>query len=60
MDFFAPPGSLATLRQFKVMLFNDNGNTREYVSRSLVQVVGLPEDVAYQIMMQVIRDTERR
>lgn len=39
--------------QFKVMLFNDNGNTREYVSRSLVQVVGLPESVAYAIMMQV-------
>lgn len=39
--------------QYKVLLFNDNGNTREYVSRSLVQVVGLPEDVAYQIMQQV-------
>lgn len=24
--------------KFKVMLFNDNGNTREYVARSLVQV----------------------
>lgn len=41
------------LSQFKVLLFNDNGNTREYVSRSLVQVVGLPEDVAYKIMQQV-------
>eukprot|EP00904_Undaria_pinnatifida_P001965 jgi/Undpi1/1176/HiC_scaffold_10.g04638.m1 len=38
--------------KFKVLLFNDNGNTREYVSRSLVQVVGLPEDKAFQIMQQ--------
>lgn len=38
--------------KYKVLLFNDNGNTREYVSRSLVQVVGLPENVAYQIMQQ--------
>lgn len=39
--------------QFKVLLFNDNGNTREYVSRSLVQVVGLPEATAFHIMQQV-------
>ncbi|CAM9294436.1 unnamed protein product [Scytosiphon promiscuus] len=38
--------------KFKVLLFNDNGNTREYVSRSLVQVVGLPEATAFQIMQQ--------
>ncbi|CAM9206760.1 unnamed protein product [Sphacelaria rigidula] len=38
--------------KYKVLLFNDNGNTREFVARSLVQVVGLPEDVAYQIMQQ--------
>lgn len=38
--------------KFKVLLFNDNGNTREYVSRSLVQVVGLPEATAYHIMQQ--------
>lgn len=39
--------------QFKVLLFNDNGNTREYVSRSLVQVVGLSEATAFHIMQQV-------
>lgn len=38
--------------KFKVLLFNDNGNTREYVSRSLVQVVGMPEDKAFHIMQQ--------
>ncbi|CAM9936838.1 unnamed protein product [Discosporangium mesarthrocarpum] len=38
--------------KFKVLLFNDNGNTREYVSRSLVQVVGMPEDQAFSIMQQ--------
>lgn len=39
--------------QFKVLLFNDNGNTREYVSRSLVQVVGVSEATAFHIMQQV-------
>eukprot|EP00903_Cladosiphon_okamuranus_P008257 g7948.t1 len=38
--------------KFKVLLFNDNGNTREYVSRSLVQVVGLSEATAFHIMQQ--------
>lgn len=42
-----------TLDQFKVLLFNDNGNTREYVSRSLVLVVGLPEEEAFRIMQHV-------
>lgn len=36
--------------KFKVMLFNDSGNTREYVARVLVQVVGMPEGDAYEIM----------
>ncbi|KAG5192079.1 ATP-dependent Clp protease adaptor protein ClpS-domain-containing protein [Tribonema minus] len=36
--------------KFKVMLFNDNGNTREYVARSLVQVIGMTESDAYDIM----------
>lgn len=44
---------LLFIAQFKVLLFNDNGNTREYVSRSLVQVVGMPEDKAFYIMQQV-------
>ncbi|CAM9712962.1 unnamed protein product [Choristocarpus tenellus] len=38
--------------KYKVVLFNDNGNTREYVSRSLVQVVGMPEEQAFAIMQQ--------
>ncbi|CAM9408767.1 unnamed protein product [Ectocarpus sp. 6 AP-2014] len=38
--------------KYKVLLFNDNGNTREYVSRSLVQVVGLSEATAFHIMQQ--------
>ncbi|KAL7466121.1 hypothetical protein ACHAXS_006418 [Conticribra weissflogii] len=33
-------------------IFNDSINTREYVSRCLVQVVGLSEDKAYDTMMQ--------
>eukprot|EP00569_Conticribra_weissflogii_P007620 CAMPEP_0171330326 /NCGR_PEP_ID=MMETSP0878-20121228/1934_1 /TAXON_ID=67004 /ORGANISM="Thalassiosira weissflogii, Strain CCMP1336" /LENGTH=161 /DNA_ID=CAMNT_0011830599 /DNA_START=177 /DNA_END=662 /DNA_ORIENTATION=+ len=32
-------------------IFNDSINTREYVSRCLVQVVGLSEDRAYETMM---------
>lgn len=48
------------VQQFKVLLFNDNGNTREYVSRSLVQVVGMPEDQAYHIMQQVRLDLETK
>ncbi|CAM9909384.1 unnamed protein product [Ascophyllum nodosum] len=49
---FAPAGATSTTPEdkFKVLLFNDNGNTREYVSRSLVQVVGLPEEEAFRIM----------
>eukprot|EP00611_Tribonema_gayanum_P023240 TRINITY_DN484_c0_g1_i1.p2 TRINITY_DN484_c0_g1~~TRINITY_DN484_c0_g1_i1.p2 ORF type:complete len:259 (-),score=75.35 TRINITY_DN484_c0_g1_i1:731-1507(-) len=37
--------------KFKVMLFNDSGNTREYVARALVQVTGVTESNAYEIMI---------
>lgn len=47
------PCVFPSYRQYKVLLFNDNGNTREYVSRSLVQVVGLSEATAFHIMQQV-------
>mmetsp|Transcript_19967 Transcript_19967/g.29542 ORF Transcript_19967/g.29542 Transcript_19967/m.29542 type:complete len:210 (+) Transcript_19967:123-752(+) len=36
--------------KYKVLLFNDSGNTREFVARSLVLVVGMPESEAYSIM----------
>ncbi|CAM9411071.1 unnamed protein product [Chrysoparadoxa australica] len=38
--------------RYKLMLFNDNGNTREYVARCLVSVVGMSESDAYDIMTQ--------
>lgn len=37
---------------WEVRLYNDGLNTREHVSRSLVQVTGLSEFQAYQTMMQ--------
>jgi hypothetical protein len=37
---------------WEVRLYNDGLNTREHVSRSLVQVTGLSEYQAYQTMMQ--------
>lgn len=42
--------------KFKVMLFNDNGNTREYVARALVQVVGIDEPTAFKIMTKAHKD----
>jgi ATP-dependent Clp protease adaptor protein ClpS len=37
---------------WEVRIYNDGLNTREHVARSLVQVTGMSESVAYQTMMQ--------
>jgi len=37
---------------WEVRIYNDGLNTREHVARSLVQVTGMSEMVAYQTMMQ--------
>lgn len=37
---------------WEVRIYNDGNNTREFVSRCLVQVTGLSEMGAYQTMMQ--------
>ena len=37
---------------WEVRIYNDGLNTREYVARSLVQVTGMTEILAYQTMMQ--------
>lgn len=37
---------------WEVRIYNDGLNTREHVARSLVQVTGLSELIAYQTMMQ--------
>mmetsp|Transcript_10849 Transcript_10849/g.29936 ORF Transcript_10849/g.29936 Transcript_10849/m.29936 type:complete len:155 (-) Transcript_10849:1307-1771(-) len=37
---------------WEVRIYNDGLNTREYVARSLVKVVGISELTAYQTMMQ--------
>jgi ATP-dependent Clp protease adaptor protein ClpS len=37
---------------WEVRIYNDGMNTREHVARSLVQVTGMSEMVAYQTMMQ--------
>jgi len=37
---------------WEVRIYNDGLNTREHVARSLVQVTGLSEVIAYQTMMQ--------
>lgn len=37
---------------WEVRIYNDGLNTREHVARSLVQVTGMTEVVAYQTMMQ--------
>jgi len=37
---------------WEVRIYNDVKNTREFVSRCLVQIVGLSETFAYQTMMQ--------
>ena len=41
-----------TNETWEVRLYNDGLNTREHVSRSLVQVTGLSEYQAYHTMMQ--------
>jgi len=38
--------------EWEVRIYNDGLNTREYVARSLVKVVGMAEITAYQTMMQ--------
>lgn len=38
--------------KYKLCLFNDEFNTRAYVGRCLVSVVGLPESEAFSIMSQ--------
>lgn len=42
--------------KYKVMLFNDSMNSREYVARSLVQVVGMPESSAFDVMLKAHKD----
>lgn len=37
---------------WEVRIYNDGMNTREHVSRSLVQITGVSELTAYQTMMQ--------
>eukprot|EP00567_Pseudictyota_dubia_P009663 CAMPEP_0197451284 /NCGR_PEP_ID=MMETSP1175-20131217/28335_1 /TAXON_ID=1003142 /ORGANISM="Triceratium dubium, Strain CCMP147" /LENGTH=121 /DNA_ID=CAMNT_0042983941 /DNA_START=461 /DNA_END=826 /DNA_ORIENTATION=+ len=37
---------------WEVRIYNDGMNTREFVARCLVQIVGLSEMSAYQTMMQ--------
>jgi ATP-dependent Clp protease adapter protein ClpS len=37
---------------WEVRIYNDGLNTREHVARSLVQVTGMSESVAYHTMMQ--------
>jgi len=37
---------------WEVRIYNDGLNTREFVARCLVQIVGLSEMIAYQTMMQ--------
>ena len=37
---------------WEVRIYNDGMNTREHVARSLVQVTGMSEMLAYQTMMQ--------
>ncbi|CAB9498846.1 ATP-dependent Clp protease [Seminavis robusta] len=37
---------------WEVRIYNDGLNTREHVARSLVQVTGMSELIAYQTMMQ--------
>lgn len=37
---------------WEVRIYNDGLNTREHVARSLVQVTGMSEILAYQTMMQ--------
>ena len=37
---------------WEVRIYNDGTNTREFVARCLVQIVGLTEMGAYQTMMQ--------
>ena len=37
---------------WEVRIYNDGMNTREHVARSLVQVTGMSEVMAYQTMMQ--------
>jgi ATP-dependent Clp protease adaptor protein ClpS len=43
---------LAGGEDWEVRIYNDGLNTREHVSRSLVQITGLTELMAYQTMMQ--------
>jgi len=38
--------------EWEVRIFDDRINTREHVARSLVQITGMPENIAYQTMMQ--------
>eukprot|EP00542_Grammatophora_oceanica_P012879 CAMPEP_0194027542 /NCGR_PEP_ID=MMETSP0009_2-20130614/1686_1 /TAXON_ID=210454 /ORGANISM="Grammatophora oceanica, Strain CCMP 410" /LENGTH=185 /DNA_ID=CAMNT_0038666651 /DNA_START=163 /DNA_END=720 /DNA_ORIENTATION=+ len=37
---------------WEVRIYNDGFNTREHVARSLVQITGLSEDMAYRTMMK--------
>ena len=39
-------------KSWEVRIYNDGMNTREHVARSLVQITGISEMVAYQTMMQ--------
>mmetsp|Transcript_68096 Transcript_68096/g.154057 ORF Transcript_68096/g.154057 Transcript_68096/m.154057 type:complete len:146 (+) Transcript_68096:128-565(+) len=56
----APPDNKSDTRggggaKFRVMLFNDPVNTKEYVARVLMTKAGLDEGQAFQCMMQAHR-----
>uniref|UniRef100_A0A7S1BGE2 Adaptor protein ClpS core domain-containing protein n=1 Tax=Corethron hystrix TaxID=216773 RepID=A0A7S1BGE2_9STRA len=43
---------MANSKGWELRIYNDHMNTREHVARCLVQVTGLNEGAAYQVMMQ--------
>jgi len=45
-------GDAENSKGWEVRIYNDSMNTREHVARVLVQVTGLNEGAAYQVMMQ--------
>jgi len=45
-------GDIENSKGWEVRIYNDAMNTREHVARVLVQVTGLNEGAAYEVMMQ--------
>eukprot|EP00588_Corethron_pennatum_P013739 CAMPEP_0194272402 /NCGR_PEP_ID=MMETSP0169-20130528/5986_1 /TAXON_ID=218684 /ORGANISM="Corethron pennatum, Strain L29A3" /LENGTH=169 /DNA_ID=CAMNT_0039015059 /DNA_START=324 /DNA_END=833 /DNA_ORIENTATION=+ len=45
-------GDIENSKGWEVRIYNDAMNTREHVARVLVEVTGLNEGAAYQVMMQ--------